>query len=65
MGDLGGLVALLGMHQYPGGVPYIGEIRGVAGRSERDLCSQLGMSAAAGKVGRRGDLEDVQSGEEN
>lgn len=46
-------------------VSYLGEITGVVGRGERDLCSQLRMGAAPKEVGYTDDLEDVQSGEQD
>lgn len=50
------------MQQYPGDVSYVGEIAGIVGRGERDLCSQPGMGAALKEEGHRDDLEDVQKG---
>lgn len=48
------------MQQYPGDVSYVGEITGVVGRGEKDLCSQLGMGAMPEEVGHRDDLENVE-----
>lgn len=52
------------IQQYPGDVSYVGEITGVVGRGERDLCSQLRMGAAPKEIGYIDDLQDFQSGEE-
>lgn len=62
---MGGLCRLFReIQQYPGDVSYVGEVAGVVGRGERDLCSQPGMGAAPEEVGHRDDL-DVQGGEED
>lgn len=52
------------IQQYPEDVSYVGEITGVVGRGERDLCSQLRMGAAPKETGYTDDLEDIQSEEE-
>lgn len=64
MGGLCRLVALQEIQQYPGDVSYVGEITGVVGKGERDLCSQPRTGAAPKEVAYTDDLEDVQSGEE-